>query len=157
MKRILKPYTRLSFIFLIAVIVPGSILTYLSVLHVKNLKELTEKSVLEEESLIIKYVTEGVQLELNNITQRVDDILNSNEVDMAKVCRTVNNLPYTSNFYVMDEKGYFLWPNYRDPLDNMDIGYNTRPIDQLFNSAETAEFQDGNHLEAKRLYFESLA
>ena len=110
MKRILKPYTRLSFIFLLAVIIPGSILTYLSVLHVKNLKELTEKSVLEEERLIIGYITDSIQSELYSITQRVDDILKSNEGDMVSICKTVNNLAYTSNYFVTDEKGNFLCP-----------------------------------------------
>ena len=157
MKRILNPYTRLSFTFLLAVIIPGSFLTYLSVLHVKSLQELTEKSVLEERKLIIDIAIDRVQSKLNDISNNVDDILMSIDDEPKSVDQRVNDLPYTSDYFVTDEKGHFLWPNYLDPFDNIVSTNETRPIDQLINSAEIAEFQESNYHEAERLYFDLLA
>ena len=43
----LKPVTRLSIIFILAIVLSGSILTYFSINNISNLKELIEKKIIE--------------------------------------------------------------------------------------------------------------
>ncbi len=49
MKFKLKPFSRLTIIFILAVTIPGSILSYLSIQNITNFQELMERRVLEEQ------------------------------------------------------------------------------------------------------------
>ena len=44
-----KPASRLTIVFILAVVISGSILTWFSINSISNLKELTEKRIFEEQ------------------------------------------------------------------------------------------------------------
>ena len=72
----LVPASRLTIVFILAVVLSGSVLTYFSINNISNLKQLTEKRIIEEERELssrfsteiqnnIKKVTEGFENEIN--------------------------------------------------------------------------------------------
>ena len=70
--------SKLIVVYLITVIVAGSILTYLGVNNISNFKELTEKRITEEE----KYVIENYRLLFHNSLENlVTDLNKNNNID----------------------------------------------------------------------------
>ena len=59
-----KSVTRLSIVFILAVVISGSILTYFGINNISNLKELTEKRILEEERELTARFILALQLEI---------------------------------------------------------------------------------------------
>jgi len=155
MKLLQKPFSRLSLIFLLAIIMPGIILTYFGTLHIKNLKELTEKSVLEEEKDIIESITGTIQAELNNITQIIDGNFAKDDIIRQSTKEIVDSLKYISNYFVLDKENKFIIPNYIDPVSNSS-GNNNSSIKLLFQSAEKVEFRDKNFSQAEKSYLELI-
>ena len=74
MKIELRSFSRLTIIFILAVTIPGSILTYLSIQNISNLKELTEKKVLEEEKILADLIYQNFQNKLVKATQEFSDL-----------------------------------------------------------------------------------
>ena len=67
MKIFNKSHKRLTLIFIVLVVITGSILTYLSISNIKNLRELTKKEVIDEEEKIIYDIAENFQQYINQI------------------------------------------------------------------------------------------
>lgn len=70
-----KPVTRLTVIFISVVIASGSILAYLSINNISNLKELTEKRVLEEQGNLAGTISKNIQREINDIADRFTETI----------------------------------------------------------------------------------
>ena len=68
-----KPVTRLTVIFISVVIASGSILAYLSINNISNLKELTEKRVLEEQENLATIVSKNIQAEIDGLAGMFPD------------------------------------------------------------------------------------
>ena len=68
MKYALKPVMRLSIIFILAIVLSGSILTYFSINNISNLKELTEKKVIEEQRELHSRFSVALQNKIDTIT-----------------------------------------------------------------------------------------
>ena len=64
--------SKLIIVYLITVIVAGSILTYLGINNISNFKELTEKRITEEE----KYVIENYRLQFQDALENLVVALN---------------------------------------------------------------------------------
>ena len=63
----LKPVTRLSIIFILAIVLSGSVLTYFSINNISNQKELTEKRIIEEQRELYTRFSAALQNKLNTI------------------------------------------------------------------------------------------
>jgi len=63
-----KPASRLTIIFILAVVISGSILTYFSINNISNLKELTEKKIFEEQRELSARFTDAIQIKIENVT-----------------------------------------------------------------------------------------
>ena len=65
-----KPVFRLTVIFISAVVASGSILAYLSINNISNLKELTEKRVLEEQKNLALLISNDFHDEITKVATR---------------------------------------------------------------------------------------
>jgi signal transduction histidine kinase len=147
--------TKLSLLFVAAILIPGCVLAYFSIQNVGSQKELAEKRLLEEEERLATQL--GVFLR--------DELLRSATAFFAaadKVCPDLQDidLPSDVRFYVdqafaLDSAGRFLWPRYTgaDPA-SISAPESTRFL-TLFSSAERAEFAQKNQSEAALLYREA--
>ena len=73
MARKKKPVLRLTLFFIAVVIASGSILAYLSINNISNLKELTEKRVEEEQENLALAVSEQIELTINDLLEKFPD------------------------------------------------------------------------------------
>lgn len=152
----LIPYSRLTIIFILAVTIPGGILTYLSIQNITNLKELTEKKILEEEKeisdLLIKNfdnVLKGIAADFNNNISQWD------ESDLSAM-RFSDSIAFIEHSFVLDQNAKFLWP--RVSQENI-IEYkaaSTNNFDKTFIKAEQEEFIWKNYAKASAIYQRAL-
>ena len=156
MKIKLKPFSRLTIIFILAVTIPGSILSYLSIRNITNLQELTERRVLEEEEDIADLIYQKFQGKLSDICEEFEDYVSKTaEGDYASI-RFSDTIDLIENPFIIDQDGEFLWPVFI-----ADIIYNKETYSvnfvRSFNAAERYEFTEHNYSRALSLYLRALS
>jgi signal transduction histidine kinase len=147
--------TKLSVLFVAAILIPGCFLAYFSIQNIGSQKELAEKRLLEEEERLATQI--GVFLR--------DELLRSATAFFAAADKVYPDLqdtvlPSDVGFYVaqafaLDKAGGFLWPRYSgvDPA-SISAPESVRFLTS-FSGAERAEFTLKNLNEAARLYREA--
>ena len=106
--------SKLIIIFILTVIVSGSILTYLSITHISNYKELLEKKISEEEiELTIRFSSDFE----NKMDSLITIFSNYSQSKHSQEIRNIKNFDSTRDFvsYIaMDSNGVYLRPNFID-------------------------------------------
>lgn len=157
MKIKLKPFSRLTIIFILAVTIPGGILTYLSIQNITNLKELTERKVLEEEEDLADLVCQNFQSKLIDISREFTDYISRIEENDYSSIRFSDTIDFIENPFIIDQNGRFLWPKFiEDIVYKEEKTYSARFVGN-FNAAERHEFIDRNYTRAKSLYLKTLS
>ena len=82
MDHTLRPASRLTIIFILAVILSGSVLTYFSINNISNLKELTEKRILEEQRELSARFSTAIQNNIEKVTAGLN-----NEIDCCRLLK----------------------------------------------------------------------
>ena len=109
MKIKLKPFSRLTIIFILAVTIPGSILSYLSIRNITNLQELTERRILEEEEDLADLIYQKFQGKLSDICEEFEDYVSkTDEGDYASI-RFSDTIDLIENPFIIDQEGEFLF------------------------------------------------
>ena len=88
--------SKLVIVYLLTVIIAGSILTYLSINNISNFEELTDKRITEEEKTIIENYRLQFQSTLEDLVESLTksiqiDSLSSNEIDLQIENKLVND------------------------------------------------------------------
>lgn len=151
-----KPNTKLTVIFILAVIIPGSILTYLSIQNLSNLRELTEKKIQEEQKELSDTISNKFLSILNTVTEDFTDlVLNINSTN--KLYINPENLPnYIDNPFITGINNNFSQPNF---IDNVSFGKNSFYSESFINkyrAGENNEFRIQNYSTAKQFYNDAL-
>ena len=144
----LKTTPRLTLVFIITLLISGSILTYFSINNISNFKELTQKKISEEEKLIVEQFSLVFHEKLENITRTF------NELDEPKFSDTVYTVPLNS--FVIDKNGAFVWPWFIDAAPEKSVKTQSSGYLQKYSQAEIAEFQEQNITKARRYYQSSF-
>ncbi|MCD4665454.1 MAG: HAMP domain-containing histidine kinase [Bacteroidales bacterium] len=156
MKIKLNTFSRLTIIFILAVTIPGSILTYLSIQNITNLKELTEKKVLEEEEDLADLVYQNFQSKLNDISGEFTDYVSKVEESDYSSIRFSDTIDFIENPFIIDQNGKFLWPAFIADIVYKEETYSAKFI-RSFNAAEKHEFIEQDYPRAKSQYLRSLS
>jgi len=156
MKIKLNTFSRLTIIFIFAVTIPGSILTYLSIQNITNLKELTEKKVLEEEEYLIDLVYQNFQSKLNDISREFTDYVSKIEESDYTSIRFSDTIDFIENPFIIDQNGKFLWPKFIADIVYKQETYSAKLV-RSFKAAEKYEFIEQNYPSAKSLYLRALS
>jgi signal transduction histidine kinase len=143
----LKSVPRLTLVFIITLIVSGSILTYFSINNISNFKELTIKKISEEQELIIDEVTGAFE-------ERIEDITASYSKP-ASVWGKVT-LAGVLNSFAASKSGLFLKPWYSDKLHTEPLRASSAYL-QTYFLAEIAENQEKNLAKARDYYRQCMA
>jgi signal transduction histidine kinase len=154
MKSKFRPVLRLTLIFILVVIVSGSLLTYFSINNIANLKELTEKKILEEEQNIIVDLQKSITMYIENLTSGFspNNVLDSN-IYLTQQDLKIDSIIYP---YILDSERNFIYPNFihTDHLKK-DLSFSNQ-FNRSYQLGEVAEFKDNNPLKAKNHYSECL-
>lgn len=151
-----KPILRLTIFFISVVLVSGSILAYLSINNISNLKELTEKRVQEEQLGLALELQDQIEEVLFDLGQKFSDAAAGKVLDQLASIRPLDTLDLIGHVFFVDQTGKFLWPwfiegswTYSDEPHSINYIRN-------FEQAEKAEFMEEDFGKASRKYFTCL-
>jgi signal transduction histidine kinase len=151
-----KPITRLTVIFISAVIASGSILAYLSINNISNLKELTEKRVLEEQENLASIVSKNIQAEINSLAGMFPDSFSRIDEAGITAIKSFDTLDLVRNSFIIDIDGKFIWPWFIDGLENRPEKVSSAGFRMNFDRAERSEFIELDFQKAHQNYHASL-
>jgi hypothetical protein len=109
----IKPATRLSIVFILAVVISGSILTWFSINNISNLKELTEKRIIEEERELFYRLQDSIQTKIANLTSGfITEFDSAGFLKDSLLTASAKNEFFTFPF-ILNKSGDFIFPNFK--------------------------------------------
>ncbi len=152
-----KQISKLSILFIAAILIPGLILTWFSIQNIASMQDVSEKRLLEEESRLA-----------DTISRRFQELINAYSVsffqqDHSAVSKSyqriisLDSLDYVDQSFLVNGKGDFLWPDFLDQSGSL----NREPVNsefrRLFSAAESAEFIESDLSGAADFYRNAAA
>jgi signal transduction histidine kinase len=148
--------SKLIVIFILTVLVSGSILTYLSITHISNYKELLEKKISEEERDLTKRFASDFQIKLESLTLNFSDYLKNNHLPDLNGLKSFDSIKELINYIVIDSNGSFLRPYFiNDNLASVQVK-STRTYSDRLRDAQNNEFIAKDFKSAELFYLKTL-
>jgi signal transduction histidine kinase len=144
--------TRLSALFVAAILIPGCVLAYFSIQNVRNQKELAEKRLQEEEGRLAASLGAFLREELTRAATAFFGATDTRNPDLRAAALPDNIRPLVVQAFSLDAAGRFLWPRYADPVASGTPASESARVVALLSDAEAAEFRGKNLSESVRLY-----
>ncbi|UCD64461.1 MAG: HAMP domain-containing histidine kinase [Candidatus Zixiibacteriota bacterium] len=149
--------SKLTLLFITAILIPGSVLTYFSIQNISSQQDLTEKQLLEEQAHIGRYLTdrfhEMVQNQALSFYADLDGLRTIAPESMTHL-DTMKAVEYS---FIISREGHFIRPNYYDGSVSINkrIHYSDR-FQRSYTAAQAAEFEYTDFSKAAELYGTSL-
>ena len=137
----LQPVSRLTLIFILAVVVSGSILTYFSINNISNLKELTEKRILEDERELASRFSVAVQNQIENITNGFREQNIPLQLFIDSLINAENTHGFIQQTFLLKNDGTFLYPRFFDIPEISPSISRSNQFCSNYRKGETAEFR----------------
>jgi signal transduction histidine kinase len=144
--------TRLSALFVAAILIPGCVLAYFSIQNVRSQKELAEKRLQEEEGRLAASLGAFLREELTRAATAFFAAPDSSNPDLRAAALPNDIRPLIVRAFSLDAAGRFLWPRYADAVGSGTPGPESARVVALLSGAEAAEFRGRNLNESVRLY-----
>ena len=152
MGRKIIPFSRLSIVFILAIVLSGGILTYFSINNISNLKELTEKRIIEEQQLLSARFFIALQDNLGKVSAGLKNDKDQEDALKASLIRVEEDYDFIIQAFILSNKGKFLFPNFSGiPESSRGPGLSER-FKTAFEQGEEAEFAE-NDLETARNHY----
>jgi signal transduction histidine kinase len=152
----LKPASRLTVIFILAVVLSGSILTWFSINNISNLKELTEKRILEEQSELSARLSAALQSKIDKITAGFKNEINLPGLLKDSLIKRASDNDFIIQAFILKNNGQFLYPYFIGIPENLAEGKFSSRFKSAYRSGEEAEFARKDHVKAKSYYMSCL-
>ena len=156
MNHSLKPASRLTIVFIIAVILSGSVLAYFGINNISNQKKLTENRILEEQRELFIRLSASINDMLGKVTKGMSDGKILTVIIKDTLIKKAGEFNFIKQPFILNKEGSFLYPNFSGiPQISPDI----RPSDKFisaFIAGEQAEFNEKNLRKARNNYLLSL-
>ncbi len=104
--------SKLILIFILTVVILGSILVYLSINNISNYKELTEKKISEQERTIAERFSLDFQREIEVLIVTFEDLKQKDPPINIRLFKNIDTIPGIKQAIIIDENGAFLWPRF---------------------------------------------
>ena len=144
--------SKLIIIFILTVIVSGSILTYLSITHLSNYKELLEKKMSEEERDITNRFSLDFQDKLDSLTLKLANYIQHDSSEGFQSFKNIDNLNALKNYVVIDDKGAYIIP-YFSNNELFSIQLTSKVYSDRLRDAENNEFIEKDFSSSEFSYF----
>jgi len=156
MSRRFIPFTRLSIVFILAMVLSGGILTYFSINNISNLKELTEKRVLEEQRELATRFSVSLNDSLEKIATGL--IHDFDPVDLIKdtLIQIANDHNYIVHAFLLKNNGQLLFPNFSGIPELSLTSILSNKFTVAFEQGEKGEFSENDPEKARNYYQSSL-
>ncbi|NNF35110.1 MAG: GHKL domain-containing protein [Saprospiraceae bacterium] len=152
-----KPVSRLSIIFILAVVISGSILTWFSINSISNLKELTEKRVLEEQRELDSRIKNAAQSKITTITESFKNEINPPYSMRDSLINSAGRYDFITMPFILKKEGQFLYPNFIWSTENTTQPRVSSRFNYAFRKGEEAEFAKNYLRTAKNQYLLCLS
>ena len=157
MNRRFKPVSRLSIFFILAIVISGSILTYFSVNNISNLKELTEKRILEEQRELSARFSVAMQNQIENVTIGFKNEINPPGLMRDSLINTASAHDVITLPFILKTEGPFLHPNFMETTQSLVEPKFSNRFKLAYSTGEEAEFAKQNLRTAKKQYLSCLS
>jgi len=150
------PFTRLSIVFILAMVLSGGILAYFSINNISNLKELTEKRVLEEQRDLAARFSISLKSGIESIATgliRTDVPVGFMKDSLITVAVNHNLIQQA---FLMDNGGHFIIPYFKGINEQSRPYRHSEKFIRAFELGEQAEFAENNPGKARIHYLSCL-
>ena len=151
-----KPVSKLSILFVFAILIPGTILTYFSIQNIASQKELTEKRLLEEQGELATVLVESFQKELVEHATSFFHRADSLSLTGLKTISSSDSFDYCAQSFMINKNGQFIWPNYQEDSRVTRPSKKSQTFVRSFSQAEEAEFAKEDLKKATEFYQNTL-
>jgi signal transduction histidine kinase len=151
-----KKGSNLIVIFILTAIVSGCILTYLSISHISNYRELLEKKISEEERELTRRFASGFQNNLDSLTLNFFNYVQNNASQNLENLNKFNSENRPINYVVIDATGSYLIPNFSNSDKPLNQSNSTTIFTNKLRKAENTEFILKDYKSATSLYLLTL-
>jgi len=156
MNQKLKPASRLSVVFILVVVLSGSILTWFSINNISNLKELTEKRIQEEQRELSARFSDTLQKQIQNVTAGLSNDIASLDRLKDSLRKKATEYDFINQAFIIENNGDFLYPNFKG-IYKIFSGQNfSNQFKTAYSKGEKTEFAENNLKAAKANYLQCL-
>jgi hypothetical protein len=152
-----RKVSRLTLLFIAIVFASGTILGYLSINNISNLKELTEKHIEEEQKSLVLAFSDHLHSEVIGLADGFSAYLDNRNSDREIVQNAKDTFNQISQFFLLNNKGQFIWPWFVDGTEIPTEGASNERYRRVVIAAEKAEFTEQNFAKANKDYLSSLS
>ncbi len=144
--------TRLSILFVAAILIPGCILAWFGIQNARSQQELAEKRLLEEEGRLATEVRAFLHSELLRNANAFFSAADQVYPDLRNIALSSDSGSYVAQAFALDGGGRFLWPRYAGSDVSNDAVPGSEQFLTAISRAEKAEFTEKNLEQAALLY-----
>jgi len=150
------PASRLTIIFILAVVLSGSVLAYFSINNISNLKELTEKKIIEEQRELYARFSSALQNKIDTITAGLGNEYNQSGLTKDSLVNRAAKFDFIIQPLILKNNGQFICPNFIGIPERVQIPILPERFNSAFREGETAEFEENDFREAEKYYLSCL-
>lgn len=151
-----KSASRLSIVFILAVVISGSILTYFSINNISNMKELTEKRILEEQRELSSRFSVALQNKIEEVTVGFKNEISPPGLVIDSLIKTATDYDFITLPFILKNNGSFIYPNFIGISESRSDLKLSKKFKSAFNKGEEAEFVKKNLKTAQNFYLSCL-
>ena len=151
-----KPVSKLSILFIFAILIPGSVLTFFSVQNIASMKELKEKRLLENQSRLASELARDFQEMLIEYSDSFFRQFHTLSTQQYQNMMVLDSLEYVHQPFVVNRSGHFVWPNFTEQIASAEVRRTSSTFWQGFSIAESAEFAESDLRKAADAYRDAL-
>jgi hypothetical protein len=148
----LEPASRLTIVFILAVILSGSVLTYFSINNISNLKQLTEKKILEEQRELSSRFSTAIQNNIEKVTDGFNNEINLSPALKDSLLKRTSEYGFIIQPFILKNNGQFLYPNFIGIPENLTVVKLSSRFNSVFRKGVEAEFAEKNQQMGKDFY-----
>ncbi len=151
-----KSASRLSIVFILAVVISGSILTYFSINNISNMKELTEKRILEEQRELSSRFSIALQNKIEEATAGFKNEISPSGLVIDSLIKTATDYDFITLPFILKNNGSFIYPNFIGISESRSELKLSKRFKSDFRKGEEAEFVKKNLKTAHKYYLSCL-
>ncbi len=151
-----KSISKFSILFILAILIPGSVLTYFSIQNISSQRDLTEKRLLEEQNQLAMDLSEHFQETLLRCADSFFQDADSFSSSLISGMPILDSNNFVLQAFLVNREGKFLWPNYDENGRSVNTAEKSDEFLRSYSSAESLEFSHSDLDNALQFYQEAF-
>jgi signal transduction histidine kinase len=137
-------------------VISGSILTYFSITGISNLKEITEKRILEEQQELASRFDNAIEKKMEIVILGIIKELKPSESMKDSLIKKATNYNFISQSFILKNNDSFIYPHFVEIFENRSAPKFSTKFKSNFREGQKAEFFLKNLKIAKKQYLSCL-